>query len=73
MGSETPYPFMKKVSLINRSTKRIHRLTNQHFFPFKTDGTKCDFECPIYGIINSGKIEGAFFNRVLSFFDQKIT
>ena len=31
------------------------------FSPFKTNVRKChDFECPIHGIINSGKIEGAF-------------
>ena len=71
MGSETPYPLMKTLSLINRSTKRTQRLTNQHFFPFKTNGRKCYFECSIHGIINGGQIEGANFGRVLSIFDQK--
>ena len=59
---------MEKVSLINRSAKRTRRLKNQHFFPFKTNGRKCDFERPIHGIINSGKIEGAYFGRVRSIF-----
>ena len=71
VGSETPSPLMKKVSLINRSTKRTQRLTNQHFFPFKTNGRKCDFECPVHGIMNSGKIEGAYFGRIRSIFLPK--
>ena len=72
MGSETPYPLMKTLSLINRSTKRTQRLANQHFFPFKTNGRKCDLECPIHGIINSCEIEGAYLGRILSiFFYQK--
>ena len=65
VGSETPYPLMKTLSLINRSTKRTQRLANQHFFPFKTNGRKCDLECPIHGIINSCEIEGAYLGRVL--------
>ena len=48
----------KKKSETNKSTP----------FPFKTYGRKCDFECPIHGIINSGKIEGAKFGRVRSIF-----
>ena len=52
---------MKKGSLINRSEKRTQRLKHQHFFPFKTNGRKCDFECPIHGII-----EGMYFGRVRS-------
>ena len=36
------------------------------------NGRKCDFEGSIPGIINSGKIEGAYFGRVRSiFFLQK--
>ena len=71
MGSKTPYPLMKTLSLINRSTKRSQRLANQHFFPFKTSGRKCDLECPIHGIINSCEIEGAYLGRVLSIFGPK--
>ena len=70
MGSETPYPLMKTLSLINRSTKRTQRLANQHCFPFETNGRKCDLECPIHGVINSYEIEGAYLGRVLSIFDQ---
>ena len=33
-----------------------------------TDGRKCAFECPIHRIINSGKIEGAYFDWVRSIF-----
>ena len=32
---------------------------NNLFSLFKTNVRKCDFECQIHGIINSGKIEGA--------------
>ena len=71
VGSETPYPLMKTLSLINRSTKRTQRLANQHFFPFKTNGRKCDLECPIHGIINSCEIEGAYLGRILSIFFTK--
>ena len=64
---------MNTLSPINRSTKRTQRLANQDvfFFPFKTNGRKCDLECPIHGIINSCEIEGAYLGRVLSIFDQK--
>ena len=67
-GGETPYPLMKTLSLINRSTKRTQRLANQRFFPFNTNGRKCDLECPIHGIINSCEIEGVYLDRVLSIF-----
>ena len=70
-GKRNPYPLLKTISLINRGTKRTQRLTNQHLFPFKTNGRKWDFDCTIHGIINTGKIVGAYFGRVLSFFDQK--
>ena len=36
VGSETSYPLMKKLSLLNRSTKRAQRLANQHFFSIQT-------------------------------------
>ena len=60
---------MKIVSLINGSAKRTHRLKNQQFFLFKTNGRKCDFECPIHGIINSGKIEGCSLAGYVPFID----
>ena len=65
-------PLMKKkVSLLNRSTESTQRLTNQNFCPFKTNGRKCNFECPLHGIINSDQIERAYFDRVLSIFLPK--
>ena len=67
-GKRNPLPFDEKISLINRSTNRAQTLANQHFFPFKTNGKKCDFEYPIHGIINSCEIEGAYFGRGLSIF-----
>ena len=72
VGSETPYPLMKALSLINRSTNRTKRLANQHFFfSFKTNGRKCELECPTHGIINGCEIEGAFLGGVLSIFLPK--
>ena len=71
VGSETPYLLMKTLSLINRSTKTARRLAKQHFFPFKTNGRKCDLEGPIHGIINSCEIEGAYLGEVLSIFLPK--
>ena len=66
-GKQKPVPFdEKKVSLINRSAKRTQRLKHQQFFPFKTNGRMYEFECPIRGIVNSGKIEGGYFGRVRS-------
>ena len=75
VGSETPYPLMKTLSLINRNTKRTQRLANQHFFPFKTNGRKCDLECSIHEIINSCKLKARILGRVLSIFltKKKIT
>ena len=72
-GKRNPLPIHgKELSpWITRSTKRSQRLTNQHFFPFKTYGRKCNFECPIHGIINSGKVEGAYCSRVRSMFWAK--
>ena len=71
VGSKTPYPFMDKVLRINRSTNRSQRQTNQHFFSIQNHWKQWDFECPIHGIINSGKIEGAYFGRVRSMFWAK--
>ena len=75
-GKRNPLPFdvnirRQTLSLINRSTKRTQRLANQQFFPFKTNGRKCDLECPIHGLINSCEIEGAYLGRVLSHFLTK--
>ena len=49
-GKLNPLPFDQK-SLTD--TKRTQRLTNRHVFPFKTNGRKRDFECPIHRIINN--------------------
>ena len=67
VGGQIPYRLMNKVSLINRNAKRTQRLKHQ-FFPFKTNGRKCDFDCPIHRII---KTEGAYFGRVRSIFWPK--
>ena len=48
--------------------KELRDYKSNTFFPFKTNRRKSDFECSIHGIINSGKIEGAYFGRVRSIF-----
>ena len=68
VGSETPYTLTKKVSLMNRSTKGIQRLTNQHFPPFKTNVNKCDFECPIHGVkLKACYLVGTFHCYIMTF------
>ena len=67
-GKQNPVPFAENIITDKSSTKRTQRLANQHFFHSKTNGRKCDFECPIHGIINSCEIEGTYFGRVLSMF-----
>ena len=54
-----------------QSTRQAFLLKRKIYFPFKTNGREFDFECPIHGIINSGKIEGAYFGRVRSIFWPK--
>ena len=70
VGSQTPYTLMKKSLTDKSQRKKNSEAKNQHFFSFKTNGRKYNFECPIHGIINSGKIESAYFGRVRSIFDQ---
>ena len=52
---KSPY---KKKSETNKSS----------LFSIQNYGSKCDFECQIHGIINSGKIEVMYFDRVCSMF-----
>ena len=67
-GKRNPLPFDENIITDKSQHKRTQRLANQHFVPFKTNGRKCDLECPIHGIINSCEIEGAYLGRVLSIF-----
>ena len=71
-GKRNPLPFDQK-SLTDKSKHKTNSETYKStlFFPFKTSGWMCDFECPIHGIINSGEIAGACFGRVFSFFWPK--
>ena len=75
VGSQTPYPLMKK-SLTDKSQCKKNSETKQStLFPFKTNGRKCDFESPIHGVINSGKIEGAYFGQksyIMTFSENKV-
>ena len=64
-----PLPF--DGNIITDKSQHKKRLANQRFSPFKTNGRKCDLECPIHGIIDSCEIEGAYLGRVLSIFWPK--
>ena len=52
-GKRNPLHFDEK-SLTDESQHKRNSETNKStFFPFKTNVRKCDFECPIHGIIKS--------------------
>ena len=71
-GKPNPVPFDEKSLTDKSQCKKNSRDYDINIFsPFKTNGRKCDFECPIHGIIYSGKIEGAYFGRVRSIFLTK--
>ena len=70
-GKRNLLPFDENLSLINRSTKRAQRLANQHFFPFKTSGRKCDFEYPIHGTSIVVKLKARILVGYFPYFDQK--
>ena len=68
------YTLIKTV-LTDKKQPRNNSETNKSTpLPFQNHGSKCDFECPIHRIINSGKIEGAYIGRVCSiFFTKNVT
>ena len=68
-GKRNPLSFDE--SFITDKSQQTQKPANQHFFRFKTNGRKCDLECPIHGIINSCEIKGAYLGRVLSIFWPK--
>ena len=54
-GKPNPIPFDEN-SLTDKSQCKKNSETKKiNFFPFKTNGRKCNFECPIHGIIDSDK------------------
>ena len=67
-GKRNPLPIHGKRPTDKSQYKKKSETNKATFFPFKTYGRKCDIECPIHGIINSGKIEGVYFGRVRSMF-----
>ena len=72
-GKRNPLPFDENI-INDKSQHKTNSETSKSthfFFPFKTDGRKCDFECPLHGIINSCEIEGAHFGRELYIFGPK--
>ena len=68
-GKPNPVPFDEKSCTDNRSAKKTTK--KSILFSFKTNGRKCDFECPIHRTINSGKIEGTYFDRIRSIIFMK--
>ena len=68
-GKRNPLPFDENI-ITDKSQHKKNSETSKStlFFPFKTNGRKCDLEGPIHGIINSCEIEGAYLGRVLSIF-----
>ena len=74
-GTGNPLPFDENI-ITDKSQhkKELRDWQINAFFPFKTNGRKCDLECPIHRIINSCEIEGAYLGRILSmFFTKTIT
>ena len=67
-GKRNPLPFDENIITDKSQHKKNTEIANQRFFPFKTNGRKCDLEYPIHGIINGCEIEGAYLGRVLSIF-----
>ena len=65
-GKLNPLLFDENIITDKSQHKKNSETANQHFFPFETNGRKCDLECPIHGTINSCEIEGAYLGRVLS-------
>ena len=61
-----PLFFDKKAVTDKSRHKKNYSQTINSFSPLKTNGRKCDFECPIHWTINSDQIKGAY-----PFFDQK--
>ena len=65
-GKPNPIPFDEKSLTDKSQCKKNSETKKSTLFLFKTSGRKCDFECPVHGIMNSGKIEGAYSGRVRS-------
>ena len=67
-GKRNPQPIHGKSPTDKSQYSKKAETNKSTLFPFKIYGRKCDFECLIHRIINSGKIEGAYFGRVRSMF-----
>ena len=67
-GKRNPLPIHGSSPKDKSQYKQKPETNNQHFFPFKTNGKRYGFKCPMHGIINGGEIEGAYFGRVRSMF-----
>ena len=68
-GKRNLLPFDENIITVKSQQKKNSETSKSTlFFSFKTNGRKCDFDCPIHVIINSCEIEGAYIGRVLSIF-----
>ena len=67
-GKRNSLPFDENIITDKSQYKKNSETCKSTLFPLKTDGRKCDLECPMHGIINSCEIEGAYLGRVLSSF-----
>ena len=70
-GKRNPLPFDENIITDKSQHKKNSETSKSTLFPFKTNGRKCDLECPIHGIINSCEIEGVYLGRILSIFLPK--
>ena len=69
--SETFYPLMKELSLINRSTKRAQSLANQHFFHSKPMEESVILNIQYAGLSTFVKLKAHILVGYFPFFDQK--
>ena len=67
-GKRNPLPIHGLSPKDNSRNKQKPETNKSKLFSIQNQWKMCDFECPIYGIINSGKIEGAYLGRVRSMF-----
>ena len=65
-GKRNPLPIHGKSPTDESQYRKKSETNKSTLVPFKTYGRRYDFECPIHGIINSDKIEGAYFGRICS-------
>ena len=56
-GKRNPLPFDENIITDKSQHKTKSETSKATLFPFKTNGRKCELECPIHGIINSCELK----------------